>query len=255
MSAWTEADDAQLYELFIVQRMEAGAVAKLMGRASRSAILGRANRKGWVRRELPPPARRMWTEADRAVLIGHLDAGLNRREIAKQFGCTEQSVKHLIIKWGLSRASDFWTAARVDQLKALYAAGQSYSEIGQAMGVKRGVISGKAHRLGLTAPNSSRAIRSQRLSGRKPKPLVRRDPTPLLAPEEVGPVKLLDLQFHHCRWPLAMHDGERTFCGRQRAHELTSYCAEHRAQSVTAFKPTQAKNGSQLIRQLRRYAA
>lgn len=256
MSRWTPEQDEQLHQLYVVERLDAATVAKAMGRVSRSSILGRAQRKGWVRRDMAPAPRRIWTEADKAVLVGHLNAGVGRRQCAKLMGCTEQSVKHLIIKWGLGRTSTFWTAARVAEIKERYAKGESYSEIGDALGVARGVISGKVHRLGLSASGAPRSSKSHRVSrSRRPAVELRRDPTPVRRSEEIGPVKLMDLTFHHCRWPLAMHGGEQTFCGRQRAHETTSYCAEHKAASVAPFYPKQPKTPAALARSLRKYAA
>ena len=79
-------------------------------------------------------------------------------------------------------------------------------------------------------------------------------PVPVVEDEVVGPVKLMGLAHSHCRWPLAMHDGERTFCGQTKAGE-GAYCAGHQAIATTPFRPNQAKTGNQLVRQLRRYAA
>lgn len=51
-------------------------------------------------------------------------------------------------------------------------------------------------------------------------------------PVVIGGVDLIDLHDRHCRWPIGVNrDGERRFCGHQRAlsaSNLTrSYCAEH----------------------------
>ncbi len=257
MSGWTPEQDAKLYQLFVVERLDATSIAGILGRPSRSSILGRAHRKGWKRKDMDPPPRRLWTDADRLVLIGYLDAGFSRRDISKKLKCTEQSIKHLIDRWNLQRKlNDFWTTARVAQIKDLYAKGLSYTEIGDIMGCARGTISGKAYRLGLIKSEAPRRHRSGPPRAKaNPALHVHRDPTPIKAETEIGPVKIMDLGFQHCRWPLAMHGGEQTFCGRHRAHEGTSYCAEHREASFAPFKPNQAKTGNQLARQLRRYAA
>ena len=42
-----------------------------------------------------------------------------------------------------------WTDERLDELKRLWAEGLSISQIGEALGVSRNAIAGKAHRMGL----------------------------------------------------------------------------------------------------------
>ena len=46
-------------------------------------------------------------------------------------------------------ASNVWTDERLDELKKLWAEGLSISQIGEALGVSRNAIAGKAHRMGL----------------------------------------------------------------------------------------------------------
>ena len=49
----------------------------------------------------------------------------------------------------MSDAGNVWTNERLDELKKLWAEGWSISQIGQALGVSRNAIAGKAHRMGL----------------------------------------------------------------------------------------------------------
>ncbi len=49
----------------------------------------------------------------------------------------------------MSDAGNVWTDERLDELKKLWAEGWSISQIGEALGVSRNAIAGKAHRMGL----------------------------------------------------------------------------------------------------------
>ena len=49
----------------------------------------------------------------------------------------------------MSDAGNVWTDERLDELKKLWAEGLSISQIGEALGVSRNAIAGKAHRMGL----------------------------------------------------------------------------------------------------------
>ena len=49
----------------------------------------------------------------------------------------------------MSDAGNVWTDERLDKLKKLWAEGWSISQIGEALGVSRNAIAGKAHRMGL----------------------------------------------------------------------------------------------------------
>ena len=49
----------------------------------------------------------------------------------------------------MSDTGNVWTDERLDVLKKLWAEGLSISQIGEALGVSRNAIAGKAHRMGL----------------------------------------------------------------------------------------------------------
>jgi len=48
---------------------------------------------------------------------------------------------------------------------------------------------------------------------------------------DIGPCTLATLPAHGCKWPLAMSDGERTFCGRSQLAGDRRYCAAHAKRS------------------------
>lgn len=50
-------------------------------------------------------------------------------------------------------SSDFWTSDRVEQLKALHAKELAYSDMADALGISRSMVSGKLQRLGLQRPD------------------------------------------------------------------------------------------------------
>lgn len=144
-----------------------------------------------------------------------------------------------------------WTDEQVETLKMLHAKGYSASmaalELGN--GFTRNAVIGKLHRLGLrdSCPKEkpSKPLVSmqerERPQYKKPKAL-RFCPTsfkisevlppqpPVNEKAEPGSIALIDLEWHHCRWPIG--DVQETgfgFCGAPR--ELGSsfwYCAKHR---------------------------
>ena len=67
----------------------------------------------------------------------------------------------------MSDTGNAWTGERLDELKKLWAEGLSISQIGEALGVSRNAIAGKAHRMGLPKRPSpiskSKAEKTQRV--------------------------------------------------------------------------------------------
>lgn len=124
-----------------------------------------------------------------------------------------------------------WTEERMCQLRDLWAEGLSMSEIGLRLGVTRGVVAGKAHRMGLSSRVSP--ITGQ-LGQRKPRPsrAVRKArPAPAVVPVIVPIGKRLP-----CCWP----EGEPgtpgfRYCGAPREvrsdGRQRSYCPEHAARA------------------------
>jgi hypothetical protein len=116
---------------------------------------------------------------------------------------------------GGSRADGQWSPERVATLTRLFAEGLSHGLIARELGVDRGAVSGKLHRLGLT----------------RPVPVVdgRSDPAPAKKPEPVAPVmgRMVEIAAcAGCRWPTATRDGVHLFCDAPQAGG-SSYCPAH----------------------------
>jgi GcrA cell cycle regulator len=139
-----------------------------------------------------------------------------------------------------------WTPQRIDRLLALAAEGLSSSVIAAELGhVTRNAVVGKLNRLRrrerqlLAGHSEMREVRKPRTC----KPRQRRSPPVKPKPESVpapdappergephGPfmVRLLDVRFHHCRWPIGdPRSKDFRFCGFERENTSTSYCAHH----------------------------
>jgi GcrA cell cycle regulator len=137
----------------------------------------------------------------------------------------------------------FWTEHREDDLKRLFAAGLSCSQIGGQLGTTRNSVIGKAKRLGLVNANSRGSVMSR--AKHMPKPaeprapraqLQRRIKPVLPPPDEMEPTipidvcpnraSLLEATASHCRWPAA-DDGSATMvCGDPKFGPY-SWCARH----------------------------
>lgn len=135
-----------------------------------------------------------------------------------------------------------WNDAAIAQLKSLMMEGLSFSQIGALLGCSRSAACGKAFRLGLS--DSARRGRpkivlgeSAQVRGRTRQRLTNRGTRftmetiteyeqPVMAAGDIEPlnIALLDLEPHHCRWPLG--DGPFVFCGHQK-YPGSSYCRAH----------------------------
>lgn len=151
-----------------------------------------------------------------------------------------------------------WTDERVEQLRKLWEAGLSASQIAAELGnITRNAVIGKVHRLGLSGRakcSSSSAPRPRKARApthmvRIPRPAVRGntvlaqafemelDPDPI-AYDNVVPMSqrrsLLELTEEHCRWPIGDPGSpDFFFCGGKSIVGLP-YCAHH---SRVAFQP------------------
>jgi len=132
-----------------------------------------------------------------------------------------------------------WTEDKVGELKRLWALGYSAQQIAQelAIGVSRNGVIGKVNRLGL-ARHRPPAPREKTEKPRRPIPrrpvfiAPKKDP-PVLSPpimsEPAQPkprrLTILQLQDHHCRWPV---EGPPVFkfCGATR-RDGGPYCRYH----------------------------
>lgn len=138
-----------------------------------------------------------------------------------------------------------WSDERIEQLKALYAQGVPFSEIGAELGISRNACIGKAHRLGLGGSNVGRKpgstskvggrtgigavvqkINATRKSPFRPGPKIKAEPfvcAPVVNLEPLN-ISIYELTEISCRYPSA--EAPFTFCGLpQRVG--SSYCAKH----------------------------
>jgi GcrA cell cycle regulator len=137
-----------------------------------------------------------------------------------------------------------WTDERCDLLRKLHAEGLSFSQIGGQLGCSRNAAIGKAQRIGLekrgpafrsnksiSAKPRGRRVRIRIVGNAVKQPRPELDLPDELAPEIVcDPVTLLNLQSHHCRWPVSGEGASMLFCGANKS-DGSSYCAHHRARS------------------------
>lgn len=150
-----------------------------------------------------------------------------------------------------------WTEERVDQLKQLWADGRSAAQIAAEFGgLSRSAVLGKIHRLGLHRAPKPRArpwiesgisehtyYRRHRKSNSRPS-LSQPEAFKLdvvqfmaaIAEPEAGKVTLLDLESHHCRFPVSGEGLATLFCGDDRL-EPHSYCARHCAVAFRIARP------------------
>ena len=77
----------------------------------------------------------------------------------------------------MSDTGNVWTDERLEELKKLWAQGLSISQIGEALGVSRNAIAGKAHRMGL--PKRPSPISKPKAEKPKVEPVVEKQDLPL----------------------------------------------------------------------------
>jgi len=155
-----------------------------------------------------------------------------------------------------------WTEDRVKQLTRLAREGLTGTQIAKLMGTSRCAIMGKCHRIGVqlgagetSGKRSAAARKGLRRSNpaRKPAPAPRQSEAPVIAfppvveamelveatilleAEETPPhgLQLIDLQNHHCRWPINdPGSSDFHFCGK--VANLAAgrpYCEFHASQA------------------------
>ena len=77
----------------------------------------------------------------------------------------------------MSDTGNVWTDERLEELKKLWAQGLSISQIGEALGVSRNAIAGKAHRMGL--PKRPSPISKPKAEKPKVEPVIEEQDLPL----------------------------------------------------------------------------
>jgi GcrA cell cycle regulator len=235
-SNWTIQELSQLKELW-----NAGVRAKDIA----AAIQKSEKSVRWQSREIGLPRRRknynsVWEdESARSILREMRADGTSNKLIAERLGFCESSISTGITRLDLPRRrgaefnhKDKWAPDRVERLKELWAAGHSATIITGILGLaSRSCVLGKVHRLGLASrvPTVRCYSPSRPVSRRKPPP----PPPPPTKYVTSGPIKrpqapltILDLQRHHCRWPVGVEGGPHLFCGITAADDKP-YCATH----------------------------
>ena len=130
----------------------------------------------------------------------------------------------------MAETANSWTEERLEKLKSLWDKGLSISQIGEALGVSRNAIAGKAHRMGLP---------------KRPSPISKataekETPAPVAEPERDLPLRLelrkLEWSRSKCCWPSGdpKHNGF-SFCGAQIVPGKP-YCLEHCQEAYTTSR-------------------
>lgn len=157
--------------------------------------------------------------------------------------------------------SDFdWNQkGALDDLKRLQGDGYSAAGIANELAAafkgrpSRNAVIGKLHRLGLTSkhghgratvkPTPERRERFKATSTKRPAPHRNYSPVPTppqpidLPPAQSDcPVMLVDLEQHHCRWPVS-EPAEMMFCGAAREDDEHPYCRTHNAMAYQPRPP------------------
>ena len=131
-----------------------------------------------------------------------------------------------------------WTAERDDRLRALRAAGKSFSYIGADIGCGRNSAIGRAHRIGVSVPRprsaGGRPARPRPVTVPKQKPWSPpSNPEPGI-PAELPPQRSRPpagkpcgiMEVTGCRYITGDVRGEHSYCNAPRI-EGVSYCPEH----------------------------
>lgn len=190
-----------------------------------------------------------WDEMAVNHLCDGAAAGLTASQIARALrdhgypfsrGAVVGKLERLDIRLGLKTA---WCDEAIEILRRTAALGAQAVQTElceRGYHFERKQITDKAHRLGITIPRSKPSSLSPDDSAAVPLRAIkqRTKHADIATPEawanrpddaplpDSAPVKLIDLRFHHCRWPLGRDaEGHRLFCG---AHKISeSYCQHH----------------------------
>ena len=131
----------------------------------------------------------------------------------------------------MSDTGNVWTDERLDELKKLWAEGLSISQIGEALGVSRNAIAGKAHRMGLP---------------KRPSPISKskteKAASIIVEDEQILPLRLelrqLEWSRSKCCWPTG--DPKKNgfvFCG-DAVVPGKPYCLSHCQEAYTTSRDT-----------------
>ena len=129
----------------------------------------------------------------------------------------------------MSDTGNVWTDERLEELKKLWAQGLSISQIGEALGVSRNAIAGKAHRMGL--PKRPSPISKPKAEKPKVEPVVEEQDLPLRLE-----LRQLVWSRSKCCWPTG--DPKKNgfvFCG-DTAVPGKPYCLPHCKEAYTTSR-------------------
>lgn len=141
-----------------------------------------------------------------------------------------------------------WTHERIEQLKKLWEAGYTASNIASELGgITRNAVIGKAHRLGLSGRMKSKSKVSSVSIVRKRKMPVNKNSKIIeltTSVEPMNPTSFADIKDGLCRWPLGEpEDLDFKFCGRKCAEGMI-YCTEHHSLAYQPLNQTRQKRAS-----------
>ena len=141
-----------------------------------------------------------------------------------------------------------WTHERIEQLKKLWEAGYTASNIATELGgITRNAVIGKAHRLGLSGRMKSKSKVSSVSIVRKRKMPVNKNSKIIeltTSVEPMNPTSFADIKDGLCRWPLGEpEDLDFKFCGRKCAEGII-YCTEHHSLAYQPLNQTIQKRAS-----------
>ena len=129
----------------------------------------------------------------------------------------------------MSDNGNVWTDERLEELKKLWAQGLSISQIGEALGVSRNAIAGKAHRMGL--PKRPSPISKPKAEKPKVEPVVEEKDLPLRLE-----LRQLVWSRSRCCWPTG--DPKKNgfvFCG-DTVVPGKPYCLPHCKEAYTTSR-------------------
>ena len=129
----------------------------------------------------------------------------------------------------MSDTGNVWTDERLEELKKLWAQGLSISQIGEALGVSRNAIAGKAHRMGL--PKRPSPISKPKAEKPKVEPVVEEQDLPLRLE-----LRQLVWSRSKCCWPTG--DPKKNgfvFCG-DTVVPGKPYCLSHCMEAYTTSR-------------------
>lgn len=155
-------------------------------------------------------------------------------EIATIMGRSFRSVDWQIRKYQIFRpVKTTWSDDRLDTLRKRHAAGDTFSEIADQVGLSRNACIGKAKRLHLPgrephkAPISATRERRTRFQLRPPPlPLAPERRAPVLNAPEPRNLTILDLEPGDCKWPVT-ENPPYLFCGNPAVRWEPAYCGFH----------------------------